>query len=138
MEKILVSVIISIAVVLIVCACASPVEVNYSETHAVVATVTEEGCDRPSVRIDGVINTESESKVALDSRFGPVQLRQGHFAISVACQNPFDRDINKCVFWGHPNEYPTYKMPLSAGVKYTFSCFVEGQEISYRISETSL
>lgn len=138
LEKILVRVTISIAVALFVCACTSTAEVNDSERHAIVATVTEEGCDRPSVRIDGVTNTESGSKIALDNRFGPVQLQQGHYAISVACQNPLDEGANKCVFWGHPNEYPTYKMPLSEGVKYTFRCFVEGQEISYRILESIL
>jgi len=133
-----VRVVTSMAAVLIACACASSPAVDVIESHAVVTTVVEKGCDRPGVRIDGVANIESGDKVALDSRYGPVSLEPGRYAISVACQNPLDEQANECEFWGHPNEYPTYKMPLSAGVEYAFRCFVEGQEISYRISETNL
>ena len=137
-EELLVRVTLSMTAVLFVCACASPAAINDSENHSVVTTVTEEGCDQPSVRIDSVVNSESESKIALDSQSGPVSLKSGRYAISVACQNPLDEGTNECRFWGHPNEYPTYKMPLSAGVEYTFRCFVDGQGISYRISESIL
>src|ERR1700732_4574202 len=27
-------------------------------------------------------------------------------------ENPYDDRPQQCVFWGHPNEYPTYHLPL--------------------------
>jgi len=122
---------------LIVCACSSTVGVVKSDDYAIVSTVIEEGCDRPGVRLDNVTNTDSGETTPLESRYGPIELRSGHYAISVACQNPLDESGNACQFWGHPNEYPTYKMQLSAGVVYAFRCFVDGQELSYRISEST-
>ena len=125
------------AVVLLVCACSPTAEIEDPDDYAIVSTVIEEGCDTPGIRFDEISNTETDEKVALNSRHGPFYLRPGHYAISVACQNPHDESGNECRFWGHPNEYPTYKMPLSKGVKYSFRCFVDGQDISYRVSESA-
>lgn len=121
---------------LISCACSTTVGGNGTEGHAVVSTATEDGCDRPGVRIDGVVNTQSGVAIDQKDSFSPIALQPGRYAISVACQNPLDKAAEECVFWGHPNEYPTYKMPLFAGIEYSFRCFVEGQELSYQISET--
>ena len=134
-EKSLLRAILSTAALLFVCACASTTEISNSEPQAIVATVAEDGCNQPAVRIDSIVNMDSGSTIVLKDRFGPILVAPGQYAISVACQNPLDETRNKCVYWGHPNEYPTYKMPLSAGVKYTFRCFVEGEDISYRITE---
>lgn len=136
-EKYLIRLTLISAAMLLVCACGSNAEVEESDGYATVSTVIEEGCDRPGVRLDEIRNTDTGEEIVLDSRYGPVQLRPGHYAISVACQNPRDESGNKCQFWGHPNEYPTYKMPLSAGVNYAFRCFVDAQEISYRVSESA-
>gem|GEM_PF-2177106 len=129
---------ITILATLLSCACTSSMEVKDSDVQATVATVAEEGCDQPSVRIDSITSSESGASILLKDRYGSVFLAPGRYAISVACQNPLNESRNKCEFWGHPNEYPTYKMPLSAGVKYTFRCSVERQDISYRISEEVL
>ncbi len=136
--KSLVSMVVAISPTLLVYACASNGEVDISDARAVVTTTTENGCDRPAIRIDGIVETESGRKVAFENRFGPISLKPGRYAISVACQNPLDEAVEKCVFWGHSNEYPTYNVSLIAGIKYTFHCFVEGQELSYRISESVL
>ena len=100
--------------------------------------MTEGDCERPSVRIDEITSRESGARISLEAGDGLIFLKPGRYAISVACQNPFDESKNECRFWGHPNEYPTYKMSLAAGVKYTFRCFIDRQEISYRISEDVL
>ena len=62
----------------------------------------------------------------------------GRYEIAVACQNPLNKTRGACTFWGHPNEYPTYKMPLEAGVRYTFHCYEEGADLTYNITESKL
>lgn len=109
-----------------------------SKSQAVIATATEEQCDKPGVRIDAVKDLGTNHSVMLADSFSDVNVEPGRYSISVACQNPFNEAKNQCVFWGHPNEYPTYRMPLKAGVRYTFQCYEMNGDLAYRISEESL
>lgn len=64
--------------------------------------------------------------------------KPGQYEIAVACQNPLNETRGACTFRGHPNEYPTYKMPLKAGVRYTFHRYEVGADLIYNITESEL
>ncbi len=108
------------------------------QRSAIIDVATEANCDRPGVRIDRVERLDRQGEVELKDKFGPVVVDPGQYAIAVACQNPLDETKNACTFWGHPNEYPTYKMPVREGIRYTFRCVQVGGDLVYRISESNL
>jgi hypothetical protein len=129
---------IAFVVAMTLTGCATHQRPAESKRPAVVATATEEQCDRPGVRIDAVKQLATNRAVALADSFSSVEVEPGRYAISVACQNPLNEAKGQCVFLGHPNEYPTYKMPLKAGMQYTFKCYEVNGEILYRVSENNL
>ncbi|MEL7312249.1 MAG: hypothetical protein AAFN07_12100 [Pseudomonadota bacterium] len=116
--------------------CVSEPHVDPLGPPAVVTSITEEACDRPAVRLDEIRNTQTGELVELTSRYGPIAVPAGRYEISVACQNPLDTVSNECVFYGHPNEYPTYVTGLANGVTYSFRCFVDAGRMSYRLVES--
>ena len=109
-----------------------------STPMAEVAMATEPQCDRPGVRLDSVKRAGSRKSQAIPDPTRPVSVKAGRYEIAVACQNPLNKSKDACTFWGHPNEYPTYKMPLKAGVRYTFHCYEEGADLIYNITESDL
>ena len=121
---------ITVCVVIATTACVSQ--------RAEIAMATEPQCDRPGVRLDSVKRAGSHTSQAGADQTGPVSLKPGRYEIAVACQNPLNKTRGACTFWGHPNEYPTYKMPLEAGVRYTFHCYEEGADLTYNITESKL
>jgi len=104
----------------------------------VVNVATEKGCNRPGVRLDAIERFGTPRDIERKDSYSPVELDPGKYSIAVACQNPFSEIKGQCVWWGHPNEYPTYKMSLKTGVRYTFHCFEENGELVYRISKSNL
>ncbi|MDY6948311.1 MAG: hypothetical protein SXG53_21610 [Pseudomonadota bacterium] len=125
------------ATVLVLSACTSQPTAE-SPSRAVIATATAEQCDKPSVRIDAVKDLGTGRSITLADSLSDVEVQAGLYSISVACQNPLNETKAQCVFWGHPNEYPTYRMPLKSGVRYTFQCYEVNGELAYRISEKNL
>lgn len=119
-----------------ICGCASSGPI-WNSAIATVATAVEQNCEQPGVRIDAIKHVSPYREIQLADRFSPVNLPPGRYEIAVACQNPYDEQRRQCVFWGHPNEYPTYHLLLKAGVRYTFRCFVKGNDFFYRIAETN-
>ena len=119
-----------------ICGCASRGP-TWNSANATVATAVEQNCEQPGVRIDGIKHVAPYREIQLTDRFSPVNLPPGRYEIAVACQNPYDEQRHQCVFWGHPTDYPTYHLPLKAGVRYTFRCFVKGNDLFYRIAETN-
>jgi hypothetical protein len=105
---------------------------------AQIAVATEPHCDRPAVRLDGVRLAHAQAPETLVAPYTTVNVLPGTYEIAVACQNPFNKSNGACTFWGHPNEYPTYRMPLKAGTRYTFHCYESGAELSYKITESDL
>jgi hypothetical protein len=109
------------------------------EQHlAVIDVSTEKGCDRPGVRLDAVKQSNTSLQIELKDSVSPVALEPGKYSIAVACQNPLNETTGQCVWWGHPNEYPTYAMSLKAGIRYTFHCIEQNGELVYRISKSNL
>lgn len=104
---------------------------------AVIVAATEAGCDRPGVTIDRIERLDRSGHVKIPDS-GPVTLAPGRYAISVACRNPLIEADHACLGWGHPNEYPTYRIPVESGVRYTFHCLQVGRDLVYRISESDL
>jgi hypothetical protein len=123
------------AIALGLCGCASQ-NPNGTLLEATVATAVEQNCDQPGVRIDGIKQVSPYREISLANSSSSVNLLPGRYEIAVACQNPYNEKQRQCVFWGHPNEYPTYHLRLKAGVRYTFRCFVNGNDLFYRIAET--
>ena len=105
---------------------------------AVVDVATEKGCNRPSVRLDAINRLDVPSPVKLRDKFSTVALDPGKYAISIACQNPLGEAKDQCVWLGRPNEYPTYKMQLEPGVRYTFHCSEQDRQLIYHVSKSEL
>jgi len=103
-----------------------------------IAQATEPECDKPGVWLDSIKRAGSPDAEPLPDRSAPVSLKPGRYEIAVGCQNPLNQVRGACTFWGHPNEYPTYKMLLKAGVRYTFHCYESGADLSYKITESDL
>ena len=123
------------AIALGICGCAAH-NPSWNSANTVVATAVEQNCELPGVRIDRIKRVSSYREIKPAAGFSSVSLPPGRYEIAVACQNPYDEQRQQCVFWGHPYEYPTYHLPLKAGVRYTFRCFVEGNDLFYRLAET--
>jgi len=121
-----------------VCGCASSVKSEATAGSAEIAMATEPRCDQPGVRLDSVRHVGASQAMPLLSGADRVAVPAGRYEISVACQNPINETRGACVFWGHPNEYPTYKMRLRSGVRYSFQCYEIGGDVGYRISEGDL
>lgn len=129
---------IHLGVIVVVLSACSSQPAGDLKSDAVIATTTEEQCDKPGVRIDAIKDLGADHSVVLADSFSDVRVRPGRYSISVTCQNPFNHEKNQCVFWGHPNEYPTYSMPLKAGIRYSLQCYEVNGEFVYRISEKNL
>ena len=115
-------------------ACASHQQTS-GMLHATIVAGIEESCDQPGVRIDTIKQLAPKREIQVAGGNGPVNVEPGRYEIAVACQNSFGEKSRQCVYWGHPNEYPTYHVLLKAGTSYSFRCFVEGHDLLYRISE---
>jgi hypothetical protein len=81
------------AAAVLLCACVS-------QQRAVVATATEAQCERPGVRIDAVKKFGASHSLALKDSVSAMEVVPGKYAISVACQNPFNETRGQCIFWG--------------------------------------
>ena len=129
---------VTIGVAIATSGCVSPDRASSPSRMAQVALATEPQCDRPGVRLDSIKRAGSREPEPIADRFAPVMVKPGRYEIAVACQNPLNESRGACTFWGHPNEYPTYKMPLKAGVRYTFHCYEVGSDLTYNIIESDL
>jgi len=129
---------VTIAVTVAISGCGSLERSGPVRRVAEVAVATEPQCDKPGVRLDSIKRAGSLESRPLTDHFASISLPPGRYEIAVACQNPLNEAKAACTYWGHPNEYPTYKMPLKAGVRYTFHCYESGSDLSYRIAESDL
>ena len=126
-----------VSVAVAISACVSPVASDSSASVAEIAMATESQCDQPGVRLDAVRLVGASEALELPIGSNVVSVRPGRYEVAVACQNPISDSRGVCVFWGHPNEYPTYTLKLRAGVRYTFHCYELGSDVGYRISESA-
>ncbi len=129
---------VTISVALATNGCVSLERASSASRMAQVAFATEPQCDKPGVRLDSIKRAGSRDSEPIADRFAPVSVKPGRYEIAVACQNPLNEARGACTFWGHPNEYPTYKMPLKAAVLYTFHCYEVGSDLIYNIIESDL
>jgi hypothetical protein len=129
---------VTLAVALTTSCCVSLEGTSSPSRMAQVAFATEPQCDKPGVRLDSIRRAGSHDAEPTADNFAPVSVKPDRYEIAVACQNPLNESRGACTFWGHPNEYPTYKMSLEAGIRYTFHCYEVGSDLTYNVVESRL